>query len=212
MGFEEITSTSADWCLTEDGLNQALLAHYESIFALANGYMGVRASMETNPTLGDVGFFIAGIFDNVQNHIHEIVNLPSWITINMNVDGFPVDLRKGTLLEYKRTLDMKQGILFTHIVWRDAANHTTRFEFGRLVHQTEKHLGLQWGTITPLDYSANVGFESVLDAWSIKYGSPSKSVRPDQYRHPIVTIPYAWKKPTIDGVVNGFASNEPSRK
>jgi beta-phosphoglucomutase len=165
------------WCMTEEGFNPALIAHYESIFALTNGYMGMRASLETNPSLGDAGFFIAGVFDNVQGHIHEIVNLPIWVGIGMNVDGFPVDLRKGVLLEYKRTLDMKQGILFTHIVWRDAANHTTCFELATLVHQTEKHLGLQWGTITPLDYSANVGFESTLDAWTIKYGCPSKTPR-----------------------------------
>ncbi len=171
------TPSPADWCLTEDEFRPGLLPHYESIFALANGYMGVRASLDTNPMLGDPGFYIAGVFDNVHGHVHEIVNLPTWLGIAMNVDGFPVDLRKGTLLEYKRTLDMKQGILFTHIVWRDAANHTTRFELGMLVHQAEKHLALQWGTITPLDYSANVGFESMIDAWAVKYASPSREVR-----------------------------------
>ncbi len=171
------TPSNPDWCLTEDGFRPGLLPHYESVFALANGYMGVRASLDTNPMLGDPGFFIAGVFDNMYGHVHEIVNLPSWLGIAMNVDGFPVDLRKGALLEYKRTLDMRQGLLFTHIVWRDAANHTTRFELGMLVHQTEKRLGLQWGVITPLDYSANIGLESTLDAWAIKYGSSSREPR-----------------------------------
>ncbi len=172
-----LARSPADWCLTEDGFRPGLLAHYESIFALANGYMGVRASLETNPVLGDPGFYVAGVFDSVRDHVHEIVNLPSWIGIGMNVDGFPVDLRRGTLLEYRRTLDMKQGILFTRFVWRDAANHTTRFELASLMHQTEKHLALQWGIITALDYEATVRFSGTIDAWVVKYSSPSGAVR-----------------------------------
>jgi len=169
--------SSDEWCMIEDGFRPGHLAHCESIFALANGYMGVRASLETNPTLGDAGFYVAGVFDQVHGFVHEIVNLPCWLGLGINVDGFPVDVRKGTMLEFRRPLDLKQGILFTHMVWRDAANHTTRFELGRLVHQDEKHLALQWGTITPLDYSATVSFESAIDAWAVKYSSPSRGVR-----------------------------------
>jgi kojibiose phosphorylase len=163
--------------MTEDGFRPGHLAHYESIFALANGYMGVRASLETNPILGDAGFYVAGVYDQVHDFNHEIVNLPCWLGLGINVDGFPVDLRKGVMLEYRRTLDMKQGILFTQIVWRDAGMHTTRFELARLVHQADKHVALQWGTIIPLDYSAKVGFTSSIDAWAVKYASPSGGVR-----------------------------------
>ena len=95
----------------------------------------------------------------------------------MNVDGFPVDLRKGTLLEYRRTLDMKQGILFTCFVWKDAANHTTRFELACLVHQAERHLALQWGTLTALDYDATIRFSGSIDAWAVKYSSPGGDAR-----------------------------------
>ncbi len=160
----------AEWCMVEDGFRPSHLAHYESVFALANGYMGVRASPETNPTLADPGFYVAGVFDQVQGFQHEIVNLPCWLGLGLNVDGFPVDLRKGVMVEYRRTLDMKQGMLLTHIVWRDAGMHTTRFEFGRLVHQAEKHVALQWGTITPLDYSATLACSHSIDAWAVKYG------------------------------------------
>lgn len=169
--------SAPEWCLTEDSFRPGLLAHFESIFTLANGYMGVRASLETNPLMADPGFYVAGVFDQVHGHVHEIVNLPSWIGIGMNVDGFPVDLRKGTMLEYRRTLDMRQGILFTHIVWRDAGMHTTRFELARLVHQTERHLALQWGRITPLDYEATVRVSSSIDAWAVKYASPNGAPR-----------------------------------
>lgn len=163
----------AEWLLSEDGFMPGHLPHYESVFALANGYAGVRASLDTNPTLGDPGFFIAGVFDQVHGHVHEIVNLPCWLGLGLNVNGFNVDLRKGRLLAYRRCLDLRQGILFTHLVWRDAGMQTTRLDLARLLHQEDKHLGLVWGTLTPLDYSANVQISSSLDGWAPKYGSPS---------------------------------------
>jgi beta-phosphoglucomutase len=165
------------WLVTEDNFRPGLLAHYESIFALSNGYMGVRASLETNPSLADPGFYIAGVFDKVEGFQHEIVNLPCWLGLGIHVDGFPVDMRKGETLEYRRSLDLLQGILFTHIVWRDAGGHTTRLELGRLVHQTDKHTALQWGTITPMDYSATIRISSPIDAWAVKYGSPHGAPR-----------------------------------
>ncbi len=169
--------SALEWCLNEAHFRPAHLAHFESVFALANGYMGVRASLETNPTMADPGFYVAGIFDQVHEFTHEIVNLPCWMGLRLNVDGFDMDLRKGTMLEYRRTLDLRQGILFTRLVWRDAGNHTTRLETGRLVHLADKHTALQWGTLTPLDYSANVRIESPIDAWAVKYASPSGGAR-----------------------------------
>ena len=177
IAMKNIKISSPDWCMTEEGFRPGQLAHYESIFALANGYMGVRASLETNSLLGDPGFYVAGVFDQMYGFAHEIVNLPCWLGLGINVDGFSVDLSKGVMLEYRRTLDMRQGILFTHIVWRDAGMHTTRFELARLVHQSDKHVALQWGTITPLDYSAKVSFTSSIDAWAVKYASPSGAPR-----------------------------------
>jgi kojibiose phosphorylase len=171
-----------EWLLVEDGFTPKHLPHYESIFALANGYGGVRASLETNPTLADPGMYLAGVFDRIQGFDYEIVNLPCWLGLKLNVNGFDFDLRKGELLDYRRALDMRQGILFTRIVWRDAGRQTTRFESARLMHRAEPHLALLWGTITPLDYSANLRLTSSLDAWAVKYGSPTGSPRLHQTR------------------------------
>lgn len=171
------TMSATEWLLEETRFVPAHLPHYESVFALANGYAGVRASLATNPTLGDPGFYIAGVYDRVHEFTHEIINLPCWLGLGLNVNGFDVDLRKGQLLEYWRGLDMRQGILFTRVVWRDAGQQTTRIETARLMHMADKHLALEWGTLTPLDYSATVQFSSSIDAWAVKYGSPSRVPR-----------------------------------
>lgn len=53
------TPSASDWCLVEDGFRPDLLPHSESVFALANGCMAVRVPLETNPLLGDAGFYVA---------------------------------------------------------------------------------------------------------------------------------------------------------
>ncbi len=176
MGFLPKLSDS-EWLFEEKKFVQGHLSHYESIFALANGYMGVRASIETNPALADPGFYVAGIYDQTHGHAHEIVNLPCWLGIGLNVEGFDFDIRKGKILEYYRALDLKQGMLFTRIVWRDAAAHTTRLETVRLLHQQDKHAAVIMGRIVPMDYSAGITMSSSIDAWSVKYASPSRESR-----------------------------------
>ena len=59
----KLRPSSDEWLMKEDKLNLGHVAHYESIFALANGYAGARASLPTNPELGDPGTYIAGVFD-----------------------------------------------------------------------------------------------------------------------------------------------------
>ncbi len=170
----------AAWCFEERGFRPGLVPHYESIFALANGYMGVRASPETNPGLGDPGFYAAGVYDRVRGHVHEIVNLPCWLGLELHVDGFPFDLLKGEVLAYRRALDLRQGLLFTNVLWRDAARHTTRLETVRLVHRTRPHDALILGRVTAEDYTADLQLGGGLDAWRTKYGSPSGRARLDR--------------------------------
>lgn len=169
--------SGSEWLMEQSGFVSGHVPHYESIFTLANGYAGVRASLATNPGMGDPGFYVAGVYDRVHDFTHEIVNLPSWIGMGLNVNGFDVDLRKGEILDFWRGLDMRQGILYTRLTWRDAGMQTTRIETARLMHLADKHVALEWGTVTPVDYSASVQVSSVLDAWSVKYASASRAPR-----------------------------------
>lgn len=169
------------WRVDEPRFQLGFLPHYESIFTLANGYMGVRGSLETNLELGDPGFYLCGVYDRVHDFVHEIVNLPCWLGLGLQANGFELDLRKGCLLSYRRTLDLRHGILWTRLLWRDAGHQTTRLHIARLVHKTEPHIALQWGWVTPLNYSARIVLTSDLDGWRIRDRSPSREARLTAY-------------------------------
>jgi kojibiose phosphorylase len=162
------------WRLTEDRFDRSRLAHFETIFTLANGYVGVRGSPAAGDRLAAPGTFLAGVDDGVDGGAaREIVNLPCWLGVRATMDGFTFDPAAGEVLAYRRDLDMRQGVLFARIDWRDAATRTTRFECARLVHRTRRHLALLWGRITALDYDGRLTLSSDLDAWAVKYASAS---------------------------------------
>jgi len=173
MTTPAMAPSSPAWLMAEDRFEPNRAAHFETIFTLANGYTGVRGSLETSPLLGDPGTYVAGVFDRTEGFVHEIVNLPCWVGVTADVDGFDLDLTRGRVLEYRRTLDMKQGILFTRITWEDGAKRTTRWESARLVHRTRKRAALIWGSVTALDYSGRLTLRSSIDAWAVKYASLS---------------------------------------
>jgi trehalose/maltose hydrolase-like predicted phosphorylase len=165
------------WLLVEEHFVPKQLPHFETLFTLANGYAGVRGSLEMSPHLGDPGFYVAGVYDQVADCAHEIVNLPCWLSVQANLDGFDLDLRKGEVLDYRRTLDMRQGLLFTTLVWRNDIKQRFRWESVRLLHQTEKHVSVLWGTLTSLDAAGTLTMGTTLDAWAVKHGSASGGTR-----------------------------------
>ncbi len=170
---DDALNTDQDWLMEESTCNPLKMAQWETLFTLANGYCGLRGSLETSPLLGDPGFFVAGVFDTVEGGKDELVNLPAWVGLELNMGGFDLDITEGEVLNYRRRLNMRSGTLECKIDYRDPAGRTTRWESKRLVGINKPHLGMIWGTITPLDYSDKATLTGSIDAWSTKYGSDS---------------------------------------
>ncbi|MBS3762351.1 MAG: glycoside hydrolase family 65 protein [Planctomycetes bacterium] len=175
LGFDTVCKPApSEWLILEEKFEPFEIQHYETIFALANGYGGLRGSLPFNIDLGDPGFYVAGVYD-LAGHQYEIVNLPCWIGLNANIDGFDFNLRSGEILEYSRALDMKQGILWTNVLWRDDARRETRWESARLIHLARRHCGLVWGRLTAINYTGHTRLTSEIDGWKTKYGSSSET-------------------------------------
>lgn len=167
------TLSKPAWLLEQSRYEPRDIRHFETIFTLANGYAGVRGSCELDPLVGSPGLYVAGLFDAVGDGAREIVNLPGWLDVRANLAGFDLDPGKGEILAWRRTLDMRQGLLVTAVRYRDEGGRTTRWESARLLHMTRKHVGLIWGRITAEDHSGQCALSGGIDAWAVKYGSAS---------------------------------------
>jgi kojibiose phosphorylase len=154
------------WLIRERGWRPESIPFYETVFTLANGYMGTRGSLEQGGQTGRPGTYFAGVFDATPNFFSELVNGPNWVGIKVVADGETMDMEKGEVLEYGRALDLKQGVLAQVLRWKDPQGRVTRFETVRLVHIRQKNIGLIRGVMVPENYSGTLSLEAGIDGSS----------------------------------------------
>ncbi|MEU8614405.1 glycosyl hydrolase family 65 protein [Actinoplanes sp. NPDC048791] len=137
------------WCvretgLSEDSLSTAGLRHAESLFALANGHIGLRGNLDENEPQGMPGSYLNSFFElrDLQHaeagygypELSEtIVNAPNGKLIALCVDDEPFDVRTGELVSHERVLDLRAGTLRREVAWVSPAGTAVRIVSTRLV-------------------------------------------------------------------------------
>jgi len=163
------------WCLRETSLDLELLAPSESIFALANGHLGLRGNLDEGEPYGLPGTYLNGF--------HEIRPLPyaeagygypesGQTTINVTngkllrllVDDEPFDVRYGRLESHERTLDMRAGTLTREAHWVSPAGQGVRVRSVRMVSFTQRAVAAISYEVEAVDDRARIVVQSELVA------------------------------------------------
>ena len=164
------------WLLHEHGYRPERESGVESRFAVSNGFLGVRAAraisrgamwVSWSHTLSWASWprtYVAGLFDtpNIQPPVPALVPGPDWLRIRLLVDGEPLVLRLGQLLDHRRTLDMRRGLLLGEWRHRNRAGHTVHVQTLRLVSLAERALGLQLMQLS-VDRPAEISLEALME-------------------------------------------------
>ncbi len=179
-------SDSEDWAIIETSFNPHELHHKETVFTLSNGYLGVRGSFEEGYIHEHSGTIVNGVYDDVAIAATEIVNCPNWLPLTIKVAGETFAMDKGEILEYKRSLDMRLGILTRDVRWKSPSGHTFDLHFERFVSLASQHFLAIHCEITSLDYAGEIevtiGFESEphtlgIEHWqTVKEGGTDKII------------------------------------
>jgi beta-phosphoglucomutase family hydrolase len=153
----------ADWLVVEDGFTLTREHEVESIFAIGNGHLGSRGSLAEGGPMSAPATFVAGLFDASSRPIPTLAQLPDWRHLAPVIDGAPLSLGSGRLIAQKRTLDMKQGMIWRDWRQEDSAGRVTRLRECRLASAHDRRLLLQALALTPENYSGAISFESALE-------------------------------------------------
>ncbi len=158
------------WILVEEGFDLAREHEIESLFTVANGYVGTRGSLFEGSPLSAPGTFIAGVFDvPPQSDLPELARAPNWLGLCAIVDGRALRLEAGEVLEHRRVLDLRQGILWREWRQRDPAGRVTRIRGMRLASLADRHVLLESVAFTPENYSGRIVLESRIDGAAAEY-------------------------------------------
>ena len=161
------------WRLVETEVDHDDLGLTESLFAVGNGYLGMRA----NPTEGreahSHGTFVNGFHETWPIHHPEvavafaktgqtIVNVPDAKLMKLYVDDEPLLLSEADLDSYERVLDFRSGTLHRELVWTTPAGKRLRVRSERMVSLEHRHLAVLRFEIEMLEGSAPVVISSQL--------------------------------------------------
>ena len=121
------------WHLREQGFNPDHIPYYESVFALGNGYLGTRGSVEEFVRQSSPATLIAGLYDKAPEHVTELANAANWLGIELSLEGESVSLEGGRILEHERILDLHAGVLYRKSLFQLRSNRQLQVVSRRFV-------------------------------------------------------------------------------
>ena len=161
------------WRLVERELDTSDLGLTETLFAVGNGYLGMRANPEEGREAHSHGTFLNGFHETWRiRHAEEafgfaqtgqtIVNVPDAKLIKLFVDDEPLLLSHAELTQYERVLDFRSGVMTRDLHWRTPAGKHVHVKSTRMVSLVHRHLALLTFEVTMLDEAAPIVISSQL--------------------------------------------------
>lgn len=166
------------WKISEEQFypDNSLLS--ETVFALGNGYIGIRGSFEEGLVKKKCksieGIYLNGFYESVpiphaeKGHGYALnsqtmLNVTNSKIVEIFIDQERFGMDEGTILKFRRSLDFKKGFLNREIIWRSPGGRELQVVIKRLVSFSRRHLMAFQYTITPLNFSGRVAICSSLD-------------------------------------------------
>lgn len=150
-----------EWRLVEVEPSDADVGVTETLFAVGNGYLGMRGNPEEGRPSYAHGTFINGFHEiwpikhaeDAFGFAHTgqtIINVPDAKLMKIYVDDEPLVLSVADLDGYERALDFRSGLLTRTVIWRTPAGKRVRIRSSRMVSFTDRHLALMEIEVTLL--------------------------------------------------------------
>lgn len=178
MEREQKETAMQAWQLVENAFEIEANAVKETLFALGNGYLGLRGTHEERfdgfEANSIEGTFINGFYESSPLHYPEtsfalakehqfMLNVPNAKCIDFSVEGEEFDLFKGEIVSYDRNLDFRTGVLTRTLEWSSPSGRRVAVKSQRFVSFERKNLFAIKYEITPLNFSGTITITSVVD-------------------------------------------------
>jgi alpha,alpha-trehalose phosphorylase len=163
------------WSVRETRLELEVLAQTESVFALANGHIGLRANLAEGEPVGLPGTYLNSFYElrplpyaetgyGFPESGQTVVNVTNGKIIRLLVDDEPFDVRYGKLLAHERELDLRTGVLCRRADWTSPAGASVRVTSTRLVSFVQRAAAAILYEVEPLDGPLRLVVQSELVA------------------------------------------------
>jgi len=167
--------TFEPWALRETQLDLDRLAQTESLFALANGHIGLRGNLDEGEPFALLGTYLAGFYEvgplphaefgyGYPEQGQTVVNATDGKVVRLLIEDEPFDVRYGELRKHERVLDLRAGVLRREVEWVSPTGRPRRVSTTRLVSFTQRAVAAILYEVEPLDHEIPVVMQSELVA------------------------------------------------
>ena len=161
-----------NWIVSEIKFEEKYIGKTEAIFALGNGYIGLRSANEERYLNEKRDLFISGTFNKAnKNEVTELPNVADVTEIEIFINGKHLMLNASNNKEYVKYLNLKTGELNRTFVYLDEEGNEYSLKFNRFVAQDRLHVIVNRVEITPLSKTANIRFISGINGQVTNTGS-----------------------------------------
>lgn len=143
------------WVLREESFDRDTIAAKETLFALGNGYLGIRGCHEELDASWWRGSYVNGFYESrpivygeraygFADRYQTILNCSDATLFTLNLHGESFSPASSHIDTYSRELDLRTGILKRNLMWSPSSVPGTKvkIESRRLVPYQPRHLML----------------------------------------------------------------------
>ncbi|MGE4093365.1 MAG: glycoside hydrolase family 65 protein, partial [Candidatus Binatia bacterium] len=162
-----------EWKMIERQFAPQFLGQAETIFATANGYLGMRGNFDEGTPVQESGVFINGFYESwpiiygeraygFAKHGQTMLNVTDSRIIRLYVDDEPFSLDAALLISFQRVLDMRAGTLTRNVVWEMPSGIQVQIRSCRFVSFEQRHLAVISYAVTVLNAATPIAISSEM--------------------------------------------------
>ena len=175
MVIEQNQFAVEPWAVRENRLDLAAMGQTESVFALANGHIGLRGNLDEGDPHALPGSYLNSFYElrplpypeggyGYPESGQTIVNVTNGKLIRLLVDDEPLDVRYGELRSHERVLDLRAGTLRRRVEWVSPAGKAVRVASQRMVSLVQRAVVAIHYEVEPVDQPVLLVVQSELFA------------------------------------------------
>ena len=140
MELDKNLSTKTAWELTTNSFDPEQTIIMGSNFLLGNGYLGYRGTLAEWEKDNYVGCIVTDTYDLADGKWRELCNAPNGLYTKLTVDEQELSAFEGEVVDYQRTLNLKNGVLSRNFVWENDNNKRINLKTEKFASYDNLHL------------------------------------------------------------------------
>ncbi|PFG18344.1 kojibiose phosphorylase [Propionicimonas paludicola] len=163
------------WTLDEAEFHASGQHHGETIFTIGNGQQCLRGGFEEGYPGERTAGFAHRLWDAVPVFGEELAALPRWWGVQLWAGEQPIRLDTGRIEDYRRSLDLRTGVLSRSYRWQGPDGAAAELSWQRFIDFSRPQLAvirLTVRALTPLPLRAWAGLSAAVENSGLVHWAP----------------------------------------